>query len=355
MLPTSTPIPNSGLRAGTLLRPLLFLGLMLVLLPARANIDRIELMNGSVLMGSFIDADDGEIIFETDFAGRLTIDQSKVASMDVESTVTLQLEDGSVVETQRILVADQTLTLRGQEDATYAYALDQLMRINPEPWELGEGYRHTGNASTALSIQRGNTVIDEFDYRVESRWRGLRDRFTLNLNGEVREANRERTAENWSVEGRYDRFQVGDYYWGMSAVFEENRFADLDLRTSVGPYLGRALFESTPFVLEVETGLSYVIEDFGEDVDREYVGFTWNLRSESRYFGTDSRLYVDHRGVKNLDERNALILNTTFGLGFPLLGRLQGATEVVLDYNSGAVEGTEELDQTYRFRLGYTW
>ena len=59
--------------------------------------------------------------------------------------------------------------------------------------------------------------------------------------------------------------------------------------------------------------------------------------------------------MKNLDTRNALILNTTFGVGFPLLGRIQGSTEIVLDYNSGAVAGTEELDQTYRFRIGYTW
>jgi len=320
---------------------------------AFAIADRIELLNGSVLIGSFVDADQGEIIFDTDFAGRLRIDQARVSSMDVESRVTLQLEDGSLVETQRILVEDKTLTLR--QDGNVTYALDQLMRINPEPWELGHGYRHAGVASSAFTLQRGNTVLDELDYKVESRWRGLRDRFTLLLEGEVREANRARTAENWSVTGKYDRFQVGDYYWGLSASAEENRFADLDLRTTIGPYLGRALFETTPFVLEVETGLSQVSENFGEDLDRDYLGLTWNLRSESRYFGADSRLYVDHRGVKNLDERNALILNTTLGLGFPVLGRIQGATEVVLDYNSGAVAGTEELDQTYRFRLGYTW
>jgi hypothetical protein len=27
----------------------------------------------------------------------------------------------------------------------------------------------------------------------------------------------------------------------------------------------------------------------------------------------------------------------------------------VLNYNSGAVAGTEELDQTYRIRIGYSW
>jgi len=315
--------------------------------------DRIELDNGSILIGTFVDADSGRVEFRTDFAGTVKIDQSRIVFMDVASRVTLQMEDGSLVETEHLRVDDQTLALR--RDGV-SYALDQLLRINPEPWELGTGYRHSGIASTSFSLQRGNTILDEFDYKVESRWRGLRDRYTLLLEGELREANRRSTAENWSISGKYDRFQVGDYYWGFSGTAEENRFADLNLRTTTGPYVGRALFENTPFMLEVETGLSYVTEDFDDDADdQDYIGLTWNVRSETDYLGEDSRLYVDHRGVKNLDMRNALILNTTFGLGFPLIGRIQGSTEIVLDYNSGAVAGTEELDQTYRFRIGYKW
>ena len=329
-------------------------GLALLFSPgAWASADRIELQNGSVIIGAFIDADKGKVTIKTDFAGALEIDQRLITSMNVQAPVTLQMEDGSLLETQGLRVADQTLTLDQRPEASYA--LNQLLRINPEPWELGAGYRHTGMASTAFSVQRGNTDLNEIDYRVESRWRGLKDRFTARLEGESREARGARNAENWTLSGKYDRFQVGDYYWGVAASAKENRFADLELRATIGPYLGRSLFEKSPFVLEVETGLSYVTEDFGRAEDRHYVGLTWNLRSESDYFGNDSRLFIDHKGVKNLAEGKNLILNTTVGLGFPLIGRLQGATEVVLNYNSGAVAGTQELDQTYRFRLGYTW
>jgi putative salt-induced outer membrane protein YdiY len=316
--------------------------------------DRLEMSNGSLIIGRFVDADKGKVIFETDFGGTLSLDQTKIVSMEVNSDLRLQMKDGAIIATDTLKVADQTLTLDQIPDSRYG--LDQLLRINPEPWEVGRGYRHQGLASTAFSLQRGNTVLDELDYRLESRWRSLKDRYTFKVEGEVREANRERTAENWTITGKYDRFQVGDYYWGLAATAEENRFADLDLRTTLGPYVGRSLFEGTPFVLELESGLSRVNEDFGDDNDdRTYVGLTWSVRSESQYFGSDSRLYVDHNGLKNLSEQDNLILNTTFGLSFPLLGQVQGATEVVLNYNSGAVAGTEDLDQTYRFRIGYTW
>jgi putative salt-induced outer membrane protein YdiY len=322
-------------------------------LPAEANLDRIELSNGSVIIGSFVDADNGKVMIETEFAGTLKIDQSRIVSMDVQKPVTLQMEDGVVLSSDSFTVSGKTLTLNEHAEANYA--LQQLLRINPEPWELGRGYRHTGIASSALSIQRGNTVLDELNYKVDTRWTGLHDRFTLKLQGEVREANRERNAENWMITGKYDRLQRGEYYWGLITSAEENRFADLDLRTTIGPYVGRSLLKNTPFVLEIETGLSQVSEDFREAENRNYVGLTWSVRSETDYLGNESRLYVDHKGIKNLAERDNLILNTTMGLAFPLFGRIQGATEVVLDYNSGAVAGTEELDQTYRLRIGYSW
>ena len=34
---------------------------------------------------------------------------------------------------------------------------------------------------------------------------------------------------------------------------------------------------------------------------------------------------------------------------------LEGAAEILLEYDSGAVEGVEDLDQTYSLRIGYRW
>ncbi len=57
----------------------------------------------------------------------------------------------------------------------------------------------------------------------------------------------------------------------------------------------------------------------------------------------------------NLQDTEDIILNTAFGLSFPLLGNLEAAAEILLEYDTGAVEDVEELDQTYKFRIGYTW
>jgi hypothetical protein len=315
--------------------------------------DRIELDDGSVVYGTLKDADSGMVIIETAFAGTLEIDQARIRSMDVETDLVLQMKDGNVLEADGLRVADERLLL--EEEAQRAYALAELTRINPEPWELGKGYNFTGLASFAFNSQRGNTEVDELDYRLEMRWESLRDRFRFDGFGEVNEARGVKNAENWTVRARYDRKQTGDWYWGGGATAEQDLFADLDLRTTIGPYFGRKFFSDPVFELEAETGLGWIVEDFISGVDRDYIGSTWDIHIQSNYLGGDSRLYLDHRGVLNLDEPENIVFNTTVGLALPLFYNIEGAAEVTWDVNTGAVAGTEELDETYRLRIGYSW
>ncbi len=326
--------------------------LMFTALPAQA-VDRIELRDGSVVFGTFKDADEGKVSVKTTFAGMLEIDQAEIVAMSVETDLVLQMDDGQVLETAGLTVDGERLEL--EEQAAASYALAELTRINPEPWELGDGYDFTGLASVSFNSQRGNTSLDELDYRIEGRWRSLVDRYRLDAFGEVDEAQGTKNAENWTVRARYDRVQTGNWYWGGGASAEQDLFADLDLRATIGPYLGRKFFTEPIFELEAEAGLAYTTEDFINAEDRDYLGSTWDLHIRSNYLGGDSRIYLDHKGIWNLDEPENVVLNTTVGIAFPLLKRIEGAAEVTWDLNTGAVEGTEELDETYRLRLGYRW
>ena len=338
--------------AARVLRCLSFLGMVLSL-PAVA-LDRFEMNDGSVIVGTFKDADDGTITVETGFAGEITIDQSAVLAMDVDSDLVLQMDDGTVLETPRLRVDGERLLL--DQEARRNYALAELTRINPEPWELGDGYRFTGIASFAFNSQRGNTELDELDYRLELRWESLRDRIRFDGFGEVDESQGVKNAENWTTRLRYDRKQTGDWYWGAGATAEQDLFAELDLRATIGPYLGRQFFTQPIFELEAETGFAYISEDFVNDAqDREYIGSTWDVRINSNYLGGNSRLYVNHRGVLNLDELQNVVFNTTVGVAIPLLYGIEGAAEITWDVNTGAVEGTEKVDETYSLRLGYRW
>jgi hypothetical protein len=57
-------------------------------------------------------------------------------------------------------------------------------------------------------------------------------------------------------------------------------------------------------------------------------------------------LYFDQLGVWNLGDPSDVIVNSAFGLSFPLLWRLEAAAELLFEYDSGAVYDMDYVDQT---------
>ena len=275
--------------------------------------------------------------------------------MTTGDAATLLLADESVIEEQGIEVRNSQLVVGQPGAPAETYALDQLRIANPEPWELGQGYNWTGLVSFAAAIERGNSDTEELDYKLESYWRSLRDRFTLKMSGEIDEANDQKNADNWLVLGKYDYFLSDVTYWGVNLSAEADEFRDLDLRYLIGPYIGRDFYTDPLFTLTGEVGAAYVNEDFIVAEDQDYTAANWYLRMTSNYLGGDSQLYFDQRGIWNLDQTSDVVIDTAIGLSFPLLWSLEAAAEILWEYDSGAVEGVEELDETYRLRIGYSW
>jgi hypothetical protein len=317
--------------------------------------DQIQLKDGSTIIGKVTGARDGSVTIDTAYTGTLVIAMENVLALQTREDVVIQLADSTVVADQPLRVQQEQLVIADQVADEQTYALSDLLLVNPEPWELGKGYKWTGLASAAMVAERGNTDSDELDFAIESVWRSLRDRYTFRFTSELDETNGEKTTEKWYSQGKYDYFLEGPDYTGLQLVAEHDKFTDLDLRVLVGPFLGRQFYEEPVFTLSGEVGVAWVDEDYIKAEDQDYASATWASDASSDYLGGDSRLYFRNRGVWNLEETSDYIVNTTLGLAFPLLWNFEAAAELVLDYDSGAVDDVDELDQTYRFRLGYSW
>jgi putative salt-induced outer membrane protein YdiY len=314
--------------------------------------DEILLKNGSRILGDVEGSRDGVVTIKTDFAGTIDVDMQQIESLTTVEPVVMLMVDESVQRDSTLVIQEEQLVLSGGEQAV---PLEALLVVNPEPWELGEGYRWTGVVGFGLSRQRGNTDTNDLDYKLESQWRSKWDRYTLLVNGETDEADGTKTADNWQVSGKYDYFLVDPNYVGVLAMAEKDKFQDLDLRYLIGPYLGRQFYDEPIFSLSGELGFSYVTEEFNIAEDDEYGASNWNLHASSNYLGGDSSLYFDQNGIWNLEDTSNVIVNSTFGLSFPLVWNIEAAAEILLEYDSGAVENVDDMDQTYNFRVGYKW
>lgn len=331
-------------------------GLAIMFFSLAGSADELLMNNGSRLVGTVVSADDDKIVFNTPFAGDITIEQANIASIVTEDSVTLLMEDGTVYRDKQIVTQDEKLIVFREEQAPITFDVLDIDLINPEPWRLGEGYQWTGQVNAALKSERGNSDSDEVDGDFETIWRSLVDRYTIRGLVELDRNHGDKTKDTWWVRNKYDRFSKTDNnnYYGYQLYFEYDKFADLDLRTATGPYIGRQFFENDLLTLHAEVGVVYVDEQFDVAEDGDFWGTNWEVRMTSGII-PEFELYVDNSGVLNLNETSDNIVNTVLGIRFPLIYGLQAAAEAKWEYDGGAAEGVDDTDETYSFKLGYKW
>lgn len=323
---------------------------------AAVTADELHMRNGSILIGKLVSAEADTVVFDTPFAGAIPVKKENIAKLVTSEPVTLKTTSGEVLRNRTITASDQQLVAVADGEAPVTFVPTDIDLINPEPWQLGDGFKWTGNVSAALEIERGNSDSDEYDFAARSIWRSLKSRYTINGAMEFEESNGVEVSDNWDLQFKYDRFLTNpDNYLGAAAKFEYDKFADLDLRTTIGPYLGRQFLDKPILNIKGEIGPVWVDEQFNEAEDDDYAGALWDFAVTSNVIGFGTTLYLEHDGTFSFDDPDNLILNTLVGLRMPLIYGFETKLEAKWEYNGGAVEGVDDLDETYIFGIGYAW
>ena len=334
---------------------------------------RIELIDQSVIYGEITDIRDGELYVTTEWMGDLTIALSSILYLESDQDIELLTTDQEKLALSSLMVVDGEVVLDDADNL----ALDQLDIANPEEWEQGYGYHITGRVTSAIEYNRGNTETDKLNLDAETILESLRDRITLRADYEDSSAfvidtndngdpvldddgnvmkTSQPTADNWRVEGKYDYFLSDPRnYLGLNVGFRSNVFADIDRRSYASAYFGRKLLTRDTLTFDAELGFAYVDTDFVVTEDDSYTGVTINLTAEAQLFDSRVTLYFRQANIVNTSSTEKSIYRTAVGLRFPLFLGLEAAAEAKADYDGGAADGKEKLDETLKFRIGYTW
>ena len=337
------------------------------LLKPLGNSSVISLNDGSNLVGEVMDIRDGHLSVKAAFSETpVSIGLEYIDTLTSSGSAVLLLQDGRLISVKSLRVDHgQVRTPEGE------LALTAVKLLNPKAWERGQGYQWQGKVSSALAFSRGNTETDEFDVALDTVFTSVSNRYTFNgtveqdynyskvVISEGKSQQKTATADNWKLLLKYDHFLKNSRnYLGANVSVEADALADIDMRTYIGPYVGRKLFTDSRYQLDGELGFAFVKTEYDPNVlkpNSNYTGVNWNLTGSSDILGGGSSLYLKHVGIIDLQDAQQFILQTTAGLSFPLFFGLEGAAEVTVDYDGTAAEDKEELDQVYKFRVGYTW
>jgi len=336
--------------------PLLAISVLLTSVANPALADELLMKDGSRLLGKVVKQEDGTLEFETAFAGVIKVQWAEVSELHADEPVTVMLGSEETVSATNIKNTEQEILLETDTDEPdSSIEPGDLAFINPEPWRLGEGIRWTGRVNLDLKSQRGNTDKDEFEADAQTELRRKQDRFNLHAQFEKDKDNGIVTDQNWKLNNKYDRFVSKKLYYGGVLALEHDKFADLDLRTSVGPHVGYQFFESTAMNLSTDVGTLYVDENFDEAEDNDYWSLGWQVNFDRFLVPERVQFYHRHYGIQSIEDSDNLTINSWTGFRFPLYLGIVASTEAEIEYDGGAPDDVDKTDTTYRVKLGYQW
>jgi len=318
--------------------------------------DELLMKDGSRLLGKVVKKEDDTLEFETAYAGVIKVKWAEVSKLTADAPVKVMLEDESTLVAGEIRKTEEATLLEVEADVpAQSVTPGTVAYINPEPWRTGEGVKWTGLISIDLEIDRGNTDEDEFEADFETRVRRMNDRFTFRGEYEEDKTNGSLTTQKWKQGNKYDYFLSEKLYYGALLAFEHDKFADLDLRTRLGPHVGYQFFETKELNLDTNVGLLYVDENYNEADNDDFWSLGWQIDFDWFLVPDRVQFYHRHTGFQSVDNADNLTIDSWTGFRFPLYKGIVASTEAEVDYDGGAPSDVDKTDTTYRVKLGYQW
>lgn len=317
--------------------------------------DTIKLKNGDVLTGTVIKKETDKLIFKTPYAGELKITWSDIATLRTDKPVNVVLSDDSSFNARmqnrslgRVNLVSSGLQMTSElnmKDVTY---------INPSPEVSGKGVSWTGYANVGGATTSGNTDNSQVRFDAEGIARTSKSRYTIGGYVNRAKADGESTAFNSKGYTQYDHFLTKKWYLYANGSLENDKFRDINLRSSAGLGSGYQFYEQPDLNLSIEGGINYISTDFDEGEDDRYASGRWALKYDQLIFQS-VKFFHQHEVLFSLEDVANTLVFTKTGLRLPIANNLNASTQLNVDYANQPAAGREKTDKTLLFSLGYLW
>ena len=324
--------------------PILVL-LALLLLPAHAIADEIQLQNGDRITGTVVRMTGGNLTFKT-VGGDITIPWNTVTSLT--STMTLRVRVTSqgrqtVTAIATIAPGQLMLTPGGQVPFT---AVEDMGPIEPR-------VSIRGGANAGFVNSSGNS--DVFSLRLDADGAIRQDANRYTLSAALNKA-RDRgvdTARNWNTALNYDRFLTTRLFVNANAIFTNDRFRDLELRSAIGVGVGYQVFDTPLVKLTANAGFGWVNDDFVVAPDNDYTAARESVAFDFLAVPNRLQFFHKHDGYFGLTGDDNLFVKTSNGVRITVIKNFVTTLQLDLDYDPSPSPGRRAMDRTSVVSFGY--
>jgi putative salt-induced outer membrane protein YdiY len=318
--------------------------------------DEIVLANGNHLTGKIVRKETDTLVLNTPYAGDLNIRWADVRRITTDAPISVYFgNDGKLIGMLRS-DEDGRVTVISAEGLTGpSIPLDRLRFINPSAEISGEGARLSGHINAGLSSSSGNTEARRYYLDTEAVARTRDDRYTLGGRAAHTEDHGVQTESNGIAYLKYDRFFTKKWYGYANGNFENDKFKDIVLRSTLGLGSGYQFFETVKTNLSLEGGLTYVKTDFLAAEDDNYPAARWALKFDHMLFDTKIQFFHAHEAYVGLEDVQKTFVRSQTGFRVPLYKNLNATAQYNLDWDNNPTDARFKTDKTLLLTLGYSW
>jgi putative salt-induced outer membrane protein YdiY len=320
--------------------------------PFPAIADQLHLSNGDVITGKITRMEENQLFFKTRYEGDIKVNWPEVISLICDDPIEVILTDGTIFEGFARKAAVHMMRLETEKlTAPSEFKLSEVAAINPKK---KPDVKITARTNVGLTQERGNTDTDSLRLDGEYTARTLKSRYMIKGELNKEKSKGDTTVENWLAYGNYSYFLTQKWFLYAQLLFEHDKFADLDLRSTPGAGAGYQFFESEALNLSTAVGPAWVDEDFIEAEDDDYWAGQWLINYDQYFFNKFVQIFHLQAGWIRLSDSDKWRLKTRQGLRFPIYRGFTTTLQYNYDYdNEPSPDADEKWDSKLMFLLGW--
>lgn len=338
-----------------------FAFIMAFLLLSTAHADELVLKDGSRIIGKVVSMESKRLVFETSFAGKISIEWEKVDRIRTDEVMEVTLDDKKVFMGKGVDTDDGFLLLKpetGPETEPIPMAHVKKLK-HPEP---PPSWKFTGLLDFSFSRERGNTDKDKTYLDGQMELRKFPHRFKSAFELKLEKSFDKTTEDKGFFTISYDRFVSEKWYIVGRGFIERDEFSDLNslIIGSLGP--GYQFWKSDEKNLYFEVGPGYVNETYtteqvnlGNSNQRDYIAAVWTLGFDIWLFDKKVQPFHFNTGSISLEDANVWRIKTQTGIRLPMVYELYTSLQYNYDWANSPADGKKKYDEAILLKLGWKW
>ena len=329
----------------------LYSGLAILLCHAPLFADTLYMQNGDRLTGTLNSVSRGELVFDTEYAGRLRIAMAAVLGLDTDKSFDIRLDSETLLSGKLVfnnnslaVISDSGSTVIETGSVTQL-SENLLVRTAFQPeW--------SGRVDVNAALSTGNTDSLTFGVAASSKLKKEFSEHLVSLNWDREENNDVTTKDQRDLDYGYKRFVSEQWYLSGNAEYFSDKIKDVDSRITVGGGTGYQFWDNSLGALSADLGASAVYEDLGADTETN-PAVRWALSYKRFLMGERMEVFHKHQILKILSSGRGAVFSAETGLRYALNAHLDAVFQIDLDHETDPAPGQKKSDLTYKVGVGY--